>query len=69
MDRSFGGFLNFLGNLRKISLVTEPIYIHRDLLFSASLPALVMSGLIDDCHSSRSEEIAHCFDLHFPGDY
>ena len=50
-------------------LMTLPLAVHKDLLFSTSLPMFI-SWLFDESHSNRCEVIAHCnFYLHFPDRY
>ena len=56
------------------SVVAAPVSlaltVHKDSLFSTSLPTLVISCLFDNSHSNRCEVISHCgFDFHFPDDY
>ena len=49
--------------------VTLPPTVHKNSVFSPSLPIFVISCLFDNGHSDRCEELSSCgFDLHFPDD-
>ena len=63
-----------MGSSTLFSIVAVPINIPTNIakgsIFSTSILAFVISSLIDDGCSNRSEVISHCgFNLHLPNDW